>query len=54
MATLDSEDIEAIATAVVRKLNMQSGVDKQRIADTMTLAERKTFWKNERAKEKRK
>ena len=52
MATLDLEDIENIAAAVVRKLNMQPGVDLHKVAE-MPLKERQAFWKAQRAKEKR-
>lgn len=51
--TLDTEDIEAIASAVVRRLGLQSGdIDTKRVAE-LPLAERRAFWKSERDKEKR-
>lgn len=51
--TLDHEDIEAIAAAVVRKMGMAPGRDLAKIAD-MPLKERQKYWKSVRNNQKKK
>jgi hypothetical protein len=51
--TLDDEDIEAIATAVVRKIRMATEVTPEYVAANYTLAERRAHYKNRMDQQKK-
>ena len=51
--TLDFDDIQAIAKAVVREIGLMSGRDLAKVSD-MPLEDQKKYWKSVREDQKRK
>jgi len=51
--TLDADDIEAIATAVVRKINLSQAPSPADLVDSLTPKELDAYWKNRREEQKK-